>query len=650
MAIADIVSVTGTIVTGQGEAGNVTAFDGATFLNTIKQDASFVAFADALTNLTMFGIYFIWDNPWEVNIVFSDYEHTYTITTNSGPYTLAQLGVTANIINGGFDAIELTVEYPAYEFPDMFYTMSSDNSIVTTFDVDTFVDALNQDTNLTDYYKNSGSPTLVGLEIYSGGDGTWDISFTNSNGTWCDKWYDESGSYTLAQLGITADLTKKGYDLIYLAPDDGYTLPPLLGVFSSGNEVITAFDADTFIATMSRDAYVVDLVRYFGSNFSSIFFENDEGEWDFEIAFDNDRDYFFNSSNSPYTLAQLGITTDLSESGFGLIYLVRKEAGITSAKAYGTVSGASKRVHKLYGSVNGESVEIKKLYGSVNGESKLIYKAMPYYPATAYGVVYYKPDARESTVCSVVLQSQEEFDSLCNFGFDGWAAVLGNGSVIVKSNDTTNVIVGVDIGQNITVIKSGFLHGCSGLSRPLTIPNNVVTIGSNFLDSCTSFNQSLTISSSITKIPSSFLYRCLSFNQPLTIPNNVTAIEDYFLQGCTGFNQSITLSSNLTRIGSDFLNGCTSFNQPLSLPSSLTSSNSIGINFMYNCKNMVSAVDVGSIDPGVPSRSDRTFATTDSNAACYTTGILLTGAQKGNWKIRYPDRTSSPYRKLRVGG
>lgn len=606
MAIADIVSITGTIESSGGVAGNVTAFDGSTFLATIKQDSDFVAYADALTGQNMVGIYLLWSgqSEWEATIYFPDSQHsTYVISTDSVPHTLAQLGITANVVNAGFDAITLTVEYPEYEFPDMFYNMSPYNTgIVTAFDVDTFVDALNQDTNLTDYYRNSGSPTLVGLEIHSGGDGTWEISFHNSNGTWYDEWYDESDSYTLAQLGITADLTKSGYDMVYLAPDDGYTLPPMLGAIAeAGDQIVAAFDADTFITTMSRDAYVVDLVRYFGNNFSSIFFGNyGGGEWDSEIAFDNDQGYYLNDLNSPYTLAQLGITTDLSEEGADLIYLLKKKAGVTSAKAYGPVSGVSKRIHKLYSSVNGESVEIKKLYGSVNGESRLIYKAMPYYPATAYGVVYYKPDANGSTVCSVILQSQAEFDSLCNlsYGRSPWAAILGNGSVMVTSYDTTNVIVGVDIGQNITQIRPGFLQGCTMLNRALTIPNNVTAIGS------------------------------------------------YFLQDCTGFNQSITLSSNLTSIGSEFLSGCTSFNQPLSLPSSLTSSNSIGDKFMYKCNNMVSEVNIGSLNANIASSSNYTFATNYSSVACYATGIPIAGANRAAWLSRFPNRTSVPYRKL----
>ena len=306
------------------------------------------------------------------------------------------------------------------------------------------------------------------------------------------------------------------------------------------------------------------------------------------------------------------------------IYLLEKKAGVTSAKAYGPVSGASKRIHKLYGSVNGESTEIKKLYGSVNGESKLIYTAMPYYPATAYGVVYYKPNASENTVCSVILQSQEEFDSLCHpWEYNGWATILGNGSVIVKSNDIENVIVGVEIGQNITGIGAGFMYGCEQFNMALTVPNNVARIGRYFLSGCRSFNQALTLPSNLSKIESSFLYECFAFNQALTIPSSVTGI------------------------GGDFMRECKSFNQPLSLPSGLTS---IGTYFMFNCKSMTSEVNVGSLAATIAATSTNTFSTNYSTDACYATGIPIAGANRAAWRTRFPDRTSNPFRKLLDAG
>lgn len=177
-----------------------------------------------------------------------------------------------------------------------------------------------------------------------------------------------------------------------------------------------------------------------------------------------------------------------------------------AVKLYGSVSGASKEIKKLYGSVNGVSKEIKKLYGSVNGVSKLIYttESIPY--AELYGTVYYKASPSDTTVLSVDLRSVEEFNSLSDPNYNmSIAATVGGGSVTVR-NSGSNVIVGVDIGSEITTIPKCFLMACGYFNSPLTIPSNVTSIGNSFMYQCTRMNQPITLPNTLTSIGSVFFY------------------------------------------------------------------------------------------------------------------------------------------------
>ena len=172
-----------------------------------------------------------------------------------------------------------------------------------------------------------------------------------------------------------------------------------------------------------------------------------------------------------------------------------------------------------------------------------------------------------------------------------------------------------------------------------------------------SFNQPLTLPSGLTSIGAYFLSKggssgYMVFNQPLIIPASVTSIGNTFLANTYNtagsqkneFNSALTFEqgSAITTIGQSFLAG-TKFNQPLELPQTLTS---IGTAFLFDAINMVSPVDVGSLAETVAAAGNNTFATPRNTADSYTQGIPIKGANRAAWIARFPDRTSSPYRKL----
>lgn len=194
---------------------------------------------------------------------------------------------------------------------------------------------------------------------------------------------------------------------------------------------------------------------------------------------------------------------------------------------------------------------------------------------------------------------------------------------------------------SLVSVGSQFLSTCGDLTTMSTLPTTLATIGSSFLEDCTSFNQALDLSH-VTSIGSSFLSGCTSFNGAFTIPANATINTEYFLYECTSFNQSLVIPSSVTDIGAYFLYHCAAFNQNITIPETVTRVRAF---FMSGCESMTSTITFNT-----PSSSaifdTHNFATSDSTAACYATGITFDGPYGAEWKDLHPDKNTSPYRKI----
>lgn len=223
--------------------------------------------------------------------------------------------------------------------------------------------------------------------------------------------------------------------------------------------------------------------------------------------------------------------------------------------------------------------------------------------------------------------------------------------------DTTSQITSTDLldSSEYNGLSNYVIYTIGGQSIPrdaiisFEFGNSVTTTPYLFL--CQAANLTsvdFTYATGLLNIDHGFLSDCTSFNSAVAVPNSVTMISGNFLSGCTSFNSALTLSSSLQTIGNSFMSTCTSFNQNITLPATLTA---IGSSFMYNCKAMTSVVNVGSLAATIAAASNDTFATNDSSAACYTTGISITAATIAaisGWLDRFPSRSSSPYRNLTI--
>lgn len=233
-----------------------------------------------------------------------------------------------------------------------------------------------------------------------------------------------------------------------------------------------------------------------------------------------------------------------------------------------------------------------------------------------YGVVYYKANSTSATIQRVELQNASELSSLA--GSAAWTKTVGADQITVSAQGD-NCVIGIRVGDKITTLPSYFMSRTSYLSMPMYVPKNVTSLGGYFLYYSGISNQAVKIDANITSVGSSFMRYCSAFNLYVTLPGTLTTIGTYFMANCTVYNQSLTLPSSLTSVGSYFL---------------------------YMCNAMTSVVSVGSLAATIATSSNYSFATTSATAVMYTTGVRIAGSTRADWISRFPNRTSSPYRKL----
>ena len=109
-----LTSVTGTIEPGY--AGNVTAFNGETFYNTIAQDPDLEE-EIIHSGKTIVAIdYGIFNGVWDSWVYFSDYTNMVIAGTNYPIDNPADLGLTVSYVQDGYDMIDLTGTYDTQYF------------------------------------------------------------------------------------------------------------------------------------------------------------------------------------------------------------------------------------------------------------------------------------------------------------------------------------------------------------------------------------------------------------------------------------------------------------------------------------------------------------------------------------------------------
>ena len=221
--------------------------------------------------------------------------------------------------------------------------------------------------------------------------------------------------------------------------------------------------------------------------------------------------------------------------------------------------------------------------------------------------------------------------------------------------DTSQYIINILIGSNITSIGSYAFQNCSRLQsitipegvtrienyafqycsslQSISIPEGVTKIDSNTFSNCSSL-QNITIPSSVTSIGSSAFYNCSSL-QSISIPEGVTKIDSNTFNNCSSL-QTITIPEGVTKIDSNTFNNCSSL-QNISIPSSVTS---IGSNAFQSC-SLLSTIILKAMTP--PSIQSNTFSSVGTKVPSSISKILYIpeGAsdyESGDWKSYIVDK------------
>lgn len=241
---------------------------------------------------------------------------------------------------------------------------------------------------------------------------------------------------------------------------------------------------------------------------------------------------------------------------------------------------------------------------------------------------------------------------------DDSGKLLPNGDTVKR-----NQIVSFVVGSSVTTIGDNFLTRCVNLSfLDFHLATNLTSIGDFALYGTEALCQKLDISS-VTSIGDNFAGNSgiteVKFQHVQTIGVNfcnycdcsslqlpaVTTIGTQFLAYSRGLS-SFTLPSTLTTIGTSAFRSCSDL-KSLNL-GNLYNITSIGANFAYDCSNLT-RVDFPSRDLSGCFGQDDTasFAVSTNNSLTYLAGIKAYGSSSdvNPIKAKFPDRTSSPYRK-----
>lgn len=203
----------------------------------------------------------------------------------------------------------------------------------------------------------------------------------------------------------------------------------------------------------------------------------------------------------PSTLTSIGTAfISYNKKMTGTIYVGNLSADIIASDNY--TFGTTSNAYDAYttGIIISGSAADAWLAKFPNSDSSP-YRKLRKPPNSGYGTVYYTKTSTSENLY-LTLQSQAEFNALCNSSSSGTITIQGV-TLYKKSSDGDQYITGVDIGELVTSIPNYFAYFCRDMNH-LTIPEGVTTIGYSFMAGTYNFNSNVTLPSTLTSISTGF--------------------------------------------------------------------------------------------------------------------------------------------------
>lgn len=226
-------------------AGNITAFDGATFVNALKQYN--IEFDTPYSLADASGLWFsAWESSpgefdWDIYIFSKDFDYSIALIQSWQGITLADLGITANITQEGDDIVMFTPIYSNYSSKEVnkIYGSVHTQGItsisgtidpdgvgnVTAFDGNTFWEAIKNSTPylVPDLEKFFGANTRLVIDIQTDEDEESFSAWIEENEYPYRGWIISFFNFplTLEEMGVTMSSMNNGQDYINLTATTG---------------------------------------------------------------------------------------------------------------------------------------------------------------------------------------------------------------------------------------------------------------------------------------------------------------------------------------------------------------------------------------------------------------------------------------------
>lgn len=253
-----------------------------------------------------------------------------------------------------------------------------------------------------------------------------------------------------------------------------------------------------------------------------------------------------------------------------------------------------------------------------------------------YALVSFYTDATMTQTRTVKVSNQTDLLTLSpgETLTSGWLATINEERI--PCDRITEVVFG-DIAMHSTEE--------SDVTTGVALPVNALAFCTNLRN--VSMGTGLAVS-----IPSNFCRECQNL-ETAHLPTLGGQFFDNIFYNCTRLHTITQFPTTmLGGIGKNFLYNCTSLNCNLALPSTWMGgtdrSYKIDEGFMHNCNSMTSTINTQNTEASYfQGNLALDFSCVDSTAPVYVQGITITGNKASGWLSALPNRTTSPYRKLK---
>ena len=330
-------------------------------------------------------------------------------------------------------------------------------------------------------------------------------------------------------------------------------------------------------------------------------------------------------------------------------------------KLYGSNASSSELINNLYGSASAQSVMINKLYGSapieeitsLEGEIR----AGEAGNITAFDSRAFMNTINQDVAAMKRIKMSGFDDFFIAFSYDldyqdWWVWLDSDNFTFELSSSVYGPYTLEELGITINPTVSGYDYVDITITPGIVNKASLIHQGFGhyeekwgrvYYKNDPSDTRALVIS---LQSQAEFESLCGQGNWTATIGGGAVTVTNY-TPNTPNVIVGIDIGKSIKTIPNNFLTGCFYLDHPLLLPSSLES---IGTGFLQHTSRMLSVIDVGELPASIIASDGASFSQLLDSVPAYTTGMTIAGANRAAWLAKFPNSTTTPYRKLLDAG